>query len=58
MRQVGQELLKLDRWVNVPMMLQPDGTELESLSEDHQVTIPSQVTSIVCHRGGNLNSGH
>ena len=58
MRQEVQKLLKLDRWINVPIMLQPDGTELESLSEDHQVTIPSQVTSIVCHRGGNLNSGH
>ena len=40
MRQEGQELLKLDRWINVPIMLQPDGTELESLIEDHQVTIP------------------
>lgn len=57
MRQEGQELLKLDRRINVPMMLQPDGTELENLSEDHEVTIPYQVTSIVCHRGGNLNSG-
>ena len=58
MRQEGQELLKLDRWINVPIMLKPDGTELESLSEDHQVTISYQVTSIVCHRGGTLNSGH
>ena len=59
MRQEGQELLKrLDRRIDVPMMLQSDGTELESLSDGREVTIPYKVTSIVCHRGGTLNSGH
>ena len=59
MRQEGQELLKrLDRLIDVPMMLQSDGTELESLSDGREVTVPYKVTSIVCHRGGTLNSGH
>ena len=59
MRQEGQELLKrLGRRVNVPMMLQSDGTELESLSDGREVNVPYKVTSIVCHRGGTLNSGH
>ena len=35
MRQEGPELLKLDRWINVPIMSKPDGTEIENLSEDH-----------------------
>ena len=59
MRQEGQELLKrLDRRIDVPMMLQSDGTELESLSDGREVSVPYKVTSIVCHRGGTLNSGH
>ena len=35
-----QLLKRLDRWINIPMMLQPDGTELESLSDGCEVTVP------------------
>ena len=64
MRTEGMKLLKrLERHVEVPMILQPEATASASAGQEQgngsqPVTVPYKVLSIVCHRGEALTSGH